>query len=205
VAALRWGIYEKAERNYVRKYLLPELDVVELGASLGVITLEIIQKQSRPRKLVAIEANPQLIETLKKNIEGNCTREDVEIVNAAVDYRAQDQVPFSINKDNLVSNLDGSPAEQILVKSIRLREILQTYAITNYALVADIEGAEAGLIMNEADALRSCRQVIIELHKTTYDGTSFSVDVLADKLKTLHGFSQIASHGSVYVFEKALI
>ena len=202
VAALRWGIYEKAEANYVREYLRPELDVVELGASLGVITLEILRKQSPPHKLVAVEANPHLIETLKRNIQNNCQRDDVAVVNAAVDYRGQAQVPFSIRPDNLISNVDGSLAEQTLVRSITLRDIVQTYGINNYSLVADIEGAEAGLIMNESETLRSCRQVIIELHETTYEGTTFTIDALAQKLETLHGFSRLASHGSVYVFEK---
>src|SRR3954467_6594406 len=85
VALLRWGFYEKAEIEFIRRFLPPDLDIVELGASLGVVTLEIAARQEAAKRLVSVEANPHLIETIRTNVARNSHRTDVELINAAVD------------------------------------------------------------------------------------------------------------------------
>src|ERR1700730_12780210 len=37
-AALFWGLYESAEVRFVKEFLRSDLDVIELGSSLGVVT-----------------------------------------------------------------------------------------------------------------------------------------------------------------------
>jgi FkbM family methyltransferase len=203
-AALRWGLYEKAELNFVRDYLRPELDVIELGASLGVVTLEIASKQAPGKTLVSVEANPHLIRMIQQNVENNSSRRDVQIVNAAVDYSGRQEVDFTVSNNNLVSRLEASPTnDRVTVTGTTLECLLRRYPIGEYALVADIEGAEAGLILSDAAALARCRQIVIELHKTSWKNVEYTIEMLADKIQTLHGFTQIASHGAVYVFDKS--
>lgn len=203
VAALRWGYYEKAELNFVRQYLCPDLDVVELGASIGVVTLEIIGKQLSHRKLVTVEANSHLLETARRNIATNSTRKDVEVVNAAIDYSGDTRVDFIVSMNNLISRTRLSRDQTgISVPATTLEEIVRTRGIERFAVVADIEGAEAGLLLHEGKILGQCQQVIIELHRTRWDGVEYSIATLAAILRERHGFEQIASHGAVFAFER---
>src|SRR4051812_45383584 len=43
-ASLFWGFHEAQEVRYVERFLPDDLDVVELGASLGVVTSHIARK-----------------------------------------------------------------------------------------------------------------------------------------------------------------
>ncbi len=58
VASVFWGFYESAEGRLIERHLSDQYDVVELGASIGVISSHIAAKLGRGRKLIAVEPNP---------------------------------------------------------------------------------------------------------------------------------------------------
>jgi FkbM family methyltransferase len=202
-ASLFWGLYEKAEINFVLQFMRRDLDVVELGASLGVVSVHISQLRGAEQKHICVEANPHLIETIRKNLAVNSGGQVTAVLNRAIDYRNPLETEFGISKDNLASRLRGEERDQLIrVKTVTLSEILRNYQIENFVLVSDIEGAEAGLILNDGPALKQCRQIIVELHATHYQGKTYSVNDLRAKIESVHGFSLIASRGDVFVFEK---
>jgi FkbM family methyltransferase len=202
-ASLFWGLYERKEIEFVRKFLLRNLDVIELGSSLGAISLHIIKIQDRDKKTICVEANPYLIKTIEENIKLNVFWKKVETLNRAIDYSGQSEVTFYISKNNLGSHLNhNEDAQPTLVKTATLTELIHDYQIKDFALVSDIEGAEAGMILKDKEALLQCKQMIIELHPTSYEGYTYSVHDLRQKIENLHGFRLIAQHHGVYVFEK---
>lgn len=202
-ARLFWGLYEKAEISFVRQYMRRDLDVVELGCSLGVVSLHISQTRGRKQKHICVEANPHLIETIRKNLEVNAQVQATEVLNRAIDYRNPVETDFGLSEDSLASRVGGAEGDQIIgVKTITLSEILRTHQVGDFVLVSDIEGAEVGLILNDAQALERCRQIIIELHSAEYEGKAYSVNDLRAGIRSGHGFRLVASRGDVFVFEK---
>ena len=67
-AALFWGIYERAEIDFVQRHLNGDLDVVELGGSIGVLSCAILRGMVDSAKLVTVEADPALTGLLDQNL-----------------------------------------------------------------------------------------------------------------------------------------
>src|SRR3569623_1218634 len=86
-AKLFWGIYESSEIRFIQQYLRPDLDVVELSSSLGVVASHIAQRIAG-RRLICVEANPSLKETIQANLRANAGAVDCRVVEAAIDYDA---------------------------------------------------------------------------------------------------------------------
>ena len=79
--------------------------MLEFGAGIRAITLQIIKKQEKSRKLICVEPNPFLIESLEKNIRLYAPWKQVEILNRALDYSGRDRVNLSVCKNNLGSEV----------------------------------------------------------------------------------------------------
>jgi FkbM family methyltransferase len=201
-ASIFWGLYERKEIDLIRQFLRTDLDVIELGSSLGVISLHIIKVQNREQKIICLEANPYLIETIKANANLNAPWKNVEVLNRAIDYSGQSEVSFNVSQNNLGSQINHSNVDNSTsVKTTTLKKLIHDYHIKDFALVSDIEGAEAGMILKDVEALKHCKQMIIELHPINYEGYTYSVDELREKIEAIHGFRLIAKRHGVHVFE----
>ena len=198
--------YEHDEIRFVKRYLRRDLDVVELGSSLGVVAAHIARKLDPGRRLVCVEANPALLKSIWTNVHQNAPHARLDVVSGAVEYPPDGRplVRLGLGFDNLVSKVveNDAEGEGIAVPAITLAEILSEHEIADYALVADIEGSEAGLVEREGEALARCQQVIIELHETTRRGQRVTVEDLCRALQDEHGFEMRDRRGLVYVFER---
>lgn len=198
--------YEPGEINLVKKYLDPDRDVIDLGSSLGVVASHIGRRLVARRRIICVEANPQLADIIRANVTHNAPHVAVEIVSGAVEYPPDGRplVELALGFDNLVAHIveDEVGPASIFVPALSLSGILQRYQIGEYTLVSDIEGSEAGLIESDGAALVNCRQVIIELHHTWRGNRLISPEELRLKLQARHGFKRIDRRGSVYVFQK---
>ena len=198
--------YEPVEINFVKKYLHPDRDVIELGSSLGVVASHVGRKLNNGRRVICVEANPQLLDIICANVTHNAPQVRVDIVSGAVDYPPdrREFVELVFGFDNLMAHIveDEVVPQGIFVPTISLSEIIRQHAIGEYALVSDIEGSEAGLLEMDGAALTCCRQMIIELHHTVRREQIVRAEELAVELHEKHGFRQIDRRGCVYVFEK---
>lgn len=205
-AYLFWGFYEKAERAFVDRYLRSDLDVVELGASLGIVALHILRKQTPGKQFVTVEANPKLLPTIETNLQTNFPTRSVSVLNRAIDYEGRSEVLISLNHDHLASSLPEHQVEgagsQLPIQTTTLSRILEDHSIGDYALVSDIECAEIAMIHRDGAALRRCRQMIIELHPGRWHETKYTVDDVVAAIQNLHGFKIVDASGPVYVFDK---
>lgn len=205
-AQIFWKIYESAEIRFIKKYLRTDLDVVELGSSLGVVSSHIAKKLNPSCRLFCVEANPDLLDTIRINLGQNAPALQASVIQCAIHY-SKDQkrtVHFEIGSTNTTScvaekiNID----ESFSVPTITLSRILKNHKIGKYALVSDIEGAEAALIFNDGKSLEKCEQIIIELHEGITEGKNVSVAMLSEILQHKHGFINRDHYGNVFVFEK---
>lgn len=203
-ALLFWGMYESAEIRFVRRHLGDDLDAVELGSSLGGVSCEIAKRLAGRRKLVCVEANSQLLPLLRRNLARNAPSQDARVVWGAIDYSGSGEVEFSVGDSNLSSRLgaDAAAPRRLAVPAATLSGVLAEAQVGDYALVADIEGAEAGLFLRDAAALARCRKIIIELHDTAFEGKRYSVDGLAGLIADTTGMPLRDRYGPVCLFQK---
>lgn len=209
-AALFFGLYEKSEIRFVERYLRPDLDTVELGASLGVVSSHIARRLDPGHRLVSVEANPTYLQRARENVARNAPGVRAELVHGAVDYSApgRSHVAFEVAQGNLASHLaTGAGGRVVEVPRVTLADLLSRNEIGEYNLVCDVEGAEAGVLARDGAALGRCRRIIIELHQTRFDGREIGVEELRAAIERL-GFTQrarsgLGGTGRVFAFERA--
>jgi len=200
-ASLFWGLYESAEVRFIERYLHVNQPVIELGSSLGVISCLIRRRVDPKYELICVEANPQIVGSLKANLQTNNLMHNVCIFQQAIDYM-QSEVMLNLGASNTTPMIAQDRQGDILVTTLTLSKLLSDKQIaTDYTLVADIEGAEAGIIYEDKIALENCRQIIIELHSTYYEGQYINSENMIDQLSS-YGYRLCDRYGSVCVFEK---
>jgi FkbM family methyltransferase len=201
-AYLYWGIYESAEIRYIDQFVTPGMDVVELGASIGGVSCSIAQRIGAKDKLVCVEANPDIIGILRENLDRNSPGRDVRIFQGAISYAGSETVEFALGDSTLSSHI-GSGATTRSVPALTLSQLLQREAVGDYALVCDIEGAEAELFNGEREAFAHCRVIVIELHTTKYQGVDYSINDLIALILRTTGMKLAARYGEVCAFARA--
>lgn len=206
VPRLFWNLYERAEVDLVAAHLRPELHVVELGSCLGVVATLIANKQEDGLRLISVEANPDLRDVIVDNIKRNVPGKDFDVVTGAIDYSGASTVRFSVSHDAVGSHVllqaENDEEADHEVPAIQLNQLLTEHQITGpYALVCDIEAAEAGIIYSDAQALQHCQQFIVELHPGFYGPWDTNLDSIMTELVSL-GFTLRANRGQVYFYER---
>lgn len=201
-ARVFWGLHERKEVSFVKRFLRGDTDVIELGASLGVVSLHIARALKPGRRLVCVEANPHLVETARRNLSANFPDRDIKVVNQAIDYRGGGVSYLRIDRNNLGSALtDHSDSGTSSVQTTTLAQLQRQFGIGEFALVSDIEGAELGLFREDGAALKRCRQIIIELHATRDNDRSYSVQDLVEMIQSLD-FRPMQRVQNLYLFER---
>ena len=204
IACIFFGLYEQNELRFVRRFLRRDLDVVEIGSGIGVVSAHILTKLTRGTKLACVEANPFLIPALRRNVELNGSGAEVMVLGRALDYGGSETVAFRVDSKNLGSAVqEQSGRDLVEVRTASLYDVVCEAGVGDYALVCDAEGAEAGMILSDSAGLSGCKQMIIELHPAVHEGRSYSVADLRRHLEAHHGFSLVAFRHGVHVFERA--
>jgi len=201
-----WGFYESAELRLIKHYLPATLDVVELGGSLGVVSAHIGRRLEPGRQLISVEANPALMHVLRANLTGNAPHVRASTHNFAV-CSGPDRPEFvevGFGDSNLAAWIahPGDGGGSCWVPSVTLSDLLAWHEIGSYALVSDIEGAEAGLFLSEQDALANCKLLIAELHQTKWHGRKLSVQDLVRIVIDDVGFVLKDRYRDVFVFQR---
>lgn len=200
-ALIYTGFYERKEREIINKFIRKDLDVIELGSSLGIITLTICKNCEK--RVFSVEANSKLIENLNRTKAKNELNQ-LTIYSRAISYGSE-YVKFDIDNNNLGSKI--SDTKGILVKAITLEEIYYSNKINKFILVSDIEGSEIDFILNLCDnvIIENCMQIIIELHEIVHEGQLFTKEKMADLIALKFKMSTIYNAGDIWVFEKITI
>lgn len=198
-ASLFWGIYESAERRLIRRWLPPGLDVVELGSHLGAVAVTILDGQDAGRRLTCVESNPAILDTLEANLAAFRRSHDIEVLGAAIDYSGQHDVQVVL-RDTPQGGAIGLAEGGVRAPTVRLRDLAIPRADRPWALVCDIEGGEAAMLLNDTEALSKCAVCIAELHDTTYRGVTYTPAGLAALFEARTALRVSAHDGPVFVF-----
>lgn len=197
-ASLFWGFYESAEVRFVKAHLHPDLDVIEAGSSIGVVSSHIARVLRPGRKLICVEADHRLLSALKTNLGRNASHLATRVVHGAL-LSAGDQNPaFLLHGERTTDGQVVRTGTGTRIPAIHLRDLRKEHAIDSYTLVCDIEGAEGSLIDGTTTELTGCRALIVELHACPA-GTP---DYLCGELVSRHSFRLVARYGNVCVFQR---
>jgi len=194
--------YEMEEAQLILRHLDPDLPVIELGGSIGVVSCLIQSRLAAGVRHIVVEANPALIEICRKNATQQTDR-GAEVINAALGYGAS-HLAFAIGA-NIHSNRLAQPGEKgnrvIEVPAVTLSDLVGRLGdVTAFTLVCDIEGGELALLENEWEQLRKAALVIMELHPSFYPNTSVDVQAIEKRMLDA-GFQQVERLGDVYLWQ----
>ncbi len=153
--------WEEEARYLFKKYQPTDLPLIELGASIGIVSCITNKQLADPKAHIIVEANPNLLPILEKNRVQNACQ--FNVLNKAVAYGAA-EVHFNLN-DRCNEGHLSTTAEGITVPATTLQEILDTGGFTKANMICDIEGAELPLVENEGQVLSDhFNWLIIEVH-----------------------------------------
>jgi FkbM family methyltransferase len=200
-AELFWGLYERAEITFLRRFLRESSAVIELGAGRGVSSAHIAATMPPGGTLVCVEANPHVLEITGRNLQQHAGPRDIDarLVNAAM-AEPSEQTTFVVEPDLLESHLGvdkGGTGDAVTIPSVTLQQLRVEQRIDVFDLVSDVEGAEAQFIVGSDLGLDGCRTLVIELHDCSYEGIDYSAEDLLRSLKERWGFRILARKGPV--------
>lgn len=191
-------VYETPERDALERYLKPELPVVELGASIGVIACLTNKRLTDPQRHVVVEANPDLLRLLVENRERNACH--FSVMHAALSYGAQ-EIRFYQHKDFLCGSLQHASRKYVSVRTLSLGDVLDNFAYQRCTLICDIEGGEGDLIEQELGLIAErVETLIIEIHEQVLGKEA--VERVIHKLEDA-GLILVHKKWETYVFENS--
>ncbi len=196
--AILKGRFEAEESSQVPQIVRPGDRVLEIGAGIGFIST-LISRQRRVSRVIAVEANPHLIDYMARLHALNRVRK-VRRVNAVLTNEPKASATFYLRRDFWMGSLSAEPNEYVgtvEVPTMNLDGLLRDEAID--LIVCDVEGAEA-VLFHGAD-LSGVDRIFLELHDhvTGLSGVRGLFATLAG-----HGFVYDPRHslGSVVLFQK---
>jgi len=191
--------YEAKEARFIRAYLPAGVDVLKLGASLGIVSSIILSRC--PSRLVSYEAIGPLGAVARQVVAHNHLSAPWELVHCAIAAEGIDEVSFDWSPEYTQA---GAVANDSALSLTRVPAVSLALAINRHQLpssawlVMDIEGMEWEIAKHQAAALRHFAGIIVECHDVREGGQiHLHGDVLAALAKT--GFEVIARRGQVAV------
>jgi FkbM family methyltransferase len=189
--------FEVDEIALMNRHLDPGSRVIELGAGIGVLSCIINRRLEDPSRHVAVEANPVLVPTLRRNQEINgCA---FEIVEAAVAYDGE-TVWFPTAWTFVGNSLLRHDGGDVRVEATTLSELLFEGGEDPAFLVCDVEGMEYDLVRREADVLgERVEGILMEVHPRLLGADR--VEGMMTRLSEL-GFEEVDRRGDAVVLRK---
>ncbi|MEO0487057.1 MAG: FkbM family methyltransferase [Pseudomonadota bacterium] len=198
------GEYEGSEARAARMRVKPGWPVLELGGGLGYVS-SICAQITEPGNITVVEANPNLIPVIKKNLRLNAASE-VTVRHGAVVNNAypEDTIDMQLGASFWGSSLAGGGggggrgAQDIVnVPALKLGPLLREHRPR--VVIMDVEGAEARLFWRPWP--RFVHHVMLELHPKKYGGATIKriVDCMSASGLT---YDPVCSKGGLLGFQR---
>jgi len=164
IGGIAFGLYEYPERVLIGRWLPPDLDCVELGCSIGIISRVILRKLKPMQRLWGIEASTELLDLAKRNVLAAGFSSRFFPVHGAINYDGP-TVVFAHHAEHIRGKVAGSgQTNGVTTPSVTLAQVLRKSGLGPYSLVMDIEGSEFDLVARDLKSLVECQVIIAELH-----------------------------------------
>jgi FkbM family methyltransferase len=195
------GGYETAERQLVAQLLHKGDQVLELGASIGIVSSILWKKAGPWGRVLSVEANPALRPHFERQMAANdlhgewvealCCPVWGELIPDSVRMQG-----FLASRDNLAGAAGDIPAKGEPGSTWRTAEaICSQYRIEPTAMVIDLEGSEAVWCTVAPGFPQSVRTIIVEVHPRLIGAARAGACVQA---VIEEGFRIVAIYGTVF-------
>jgi len=156
------GEYEAKEIAAIETYLQPEMDVVDFGACLGFTACFTNKRLTEEQTHFAVEPNPDVQQALRATRERNeCKFEILQRAYGTTGSTVEIRPAGSAWSASQYRD-DGAAVK---VNQVDIETLIEKFDLSNLAIVADIEGAEAEMITGELAVLEDhCVLLIVEFH-----------------------------------------
>ncbi len=197
------GLYETAERKIIKRFIHPGDKILEVGASIGIVTCFLSQAANGAR-IVSIEPDARLKVHFDRQIELNGAT--VELINAACCPIWRQSVPESVSSqaflpshDPLTGRAMGSTPGTVPVRWITAEQACADTGLEPTALVVDVEGAEAIWAELPPSFPESIRMILVEIHPEI-----INIEVAGKVVQAVldEGFRVSGVRGNVFAFER---
>lgn len=167
----RW-VYEPEAAKIIKSLVKPGWVCADVGAHLGIFTLLLAKLVGPKGKVVAFEAFPRNIKSLKENIKLNHYQSRVKVENIAISDGLQSEVwlfpgrHLADGEWNIVGHdVEGKKTKpQLRVESISLDDYFTGARRLDFVKI-DVEGAEKLALRGMRRILRQLRPLLlIEFH-----------------------------------------
>ena len=196
------GSYEAKEARFIQEYLPPGSEVLELGASLGIVSSIILGR--RPSRLVSYEAVPGLADIARQMVAHNHPDAPWELVHCAIATEGASEVSFAWSPEytqggSVARGPGAGEGATLLVPAASLAGVIERHGLPSSAwLVMDIEGMEWELARRQAAGLRHFAGIIVECHDITDGGRHVPHAQVLEEI-TRAGFDIVDRRGKVSV------
>jgi FkbM family methyltransferase len=197
---MRKGRYEGGECAALRRVLKPGDRVLELGAGLGLCST-VAAMADGVERVVAIEANPELLPLIRETHRLNGVADKVDLRNGVAVASGGGEIPFYVRPDFWASSMEAGSRGYSRIEvlpAIGLDALLAELRPT--VVVCDIEGGELGLF--DAADLSSVRHLVLELHPKVYGTDGMARIGCALALKGLYPSPENKVESTVQLFER---
>ena len=175
--ALFTEIYDPGASAYLREQLRDGMEVWNVGANVGVYTLQLAHLVGRTGRVVAFEPNPATRAVLSRNVARNAMQSRVEIIPWAVGATVGTVDFFAAGIDG--RSRPGSPNPEIS-ESVRIEvpiTTLDAFAAargrTPALVMMDIEGWEVAALQGARSLLGSAC-FVVEFHPNAWEWSGHS-------------------------------
>jgi FkbM family methyltransferase len=167
--------------TFIPSYLTNDSYILDLGSHKGEFSLELAKKYDY-KKIITIEANPELVKITRKNtssvrdiivIEGMISSS----TNSSSDFYINSNLPEASSAINEIAdeqwwfteetnNIDYKPIKRILVSNYNLHDLIKKYEINEIGLIKmDVEGSEWDILNNfDENLAKKVKQISVEFH-----------------------------------------
>jgi len=189
------GDYETPERILIKAFVKPGMRVLELGASLGIISTFIAREIGKDGALLSVEADPSLLPYWKRNLAHNGFTG--KCVSALACPTWKTEVParlLATSFNPCADKLSGRVQESADGSSAGLwKTALTVCTEENFqpdALVIDIEGTETVWLEGGSGLPAQVKLLVVEFHPhyTGPDKAAQCVQALLDEGFRLAGY-----------------
>jgi FkbM family methyltransferase len=199
------GGYETHERMLVTLLLKPGEHVLELGASLGIVSSLILKAIGPSGRLVAVEADAKLAVPFHRQLGANSL--SCELVNCLCWPIWTSAVPSTLSGRMFVqggTSLEGraSTGDAASTSSVEWKtasQICEENSLNPTAIVCDIEGAEEAWVTHASSIPSNVRTLIVELHPWISGPTK--TGAILSSLRVA-GFEAVAVSGTVFGLQR---
>ena len=176
--------HERGEVKFLESIVEEGMNVIDIGANIGITTLTIAKKIGRRGKLYSFEPTPEYFNILKENISSNGL-ENVKVYELAVTSQVG-RAPF-YQKELSSGIVFEEGAKKLEVSTTNIDRFLSEEKIERIDLInMDCEGSELLVLKGAKETLRKNKvKIFCEIHHDFLKQLGQSVEELVQYLQGL--------------------